>query len=136
MELPASKIERQYRVRVYGNFTEDILLKIRQGATIGGIKYGPYWVNVENRQSRNTWLLMRLESGKNREIRRVMRKFSLRVNRIVRTSYGPYKLGGLKPGEFYETEVEPEIKRKMYLYTRKKLEEHTETLRKLEGAKI
>jgi len=45
---------------------------------------------------------MRLTSGKNREIRRVMRKFSLRVNRIVRISYGPYKLLGLKPGEFYE----------------------------------
>lgn len=62
---------------------------------------------------------MRLTSGKNREIRRVMRKFSLRVNRIVRISYGPYKLLGLKPGEFYEAQVEGEIKRKMYLYARK-----------------
>ena len=37
-------------------------------------------------------------TGKNREIRKVMRKFSLRVNRIIRIRFGPYKLGKLKSG--------------------------------------
>lgn len=62
-----------------------------------------------------------MTTGKNREIRKVMRKFSLRVNRIIRTKFGPYKLQGLMPGEFYEAQVEPEIKRKVYLNTRKEL---------------
>jgi 23S rRNA pseudouridine2605 synthase len=39
-----------------------------------------------------------MSEGKNREIRKVMRKFSLRVNRIIRVRYGPYTLSDLKPG--------------------------------------
>jgi 16S rRNA U516 pseudouridylate synthase RsuA-like enzyme len=34
MELPESKIERTYRVRVYGTFTEEKLKRIRDGVTI------------------------------------------------------------------------------------------------------
>lgn len=49
MELPETKIVRTYRVRVYGTFTEEKLRKIREGVTIKGEKYGPYWINVENR---------------------------------------------------------------------------------------
>lgn len=51
MELPETKLERTYRVRVYGTFTEEKLKKIRDGMTIAGVKYGPYWVKVENRYS-------------------------------------------------------------------------------------
>ena len=35
---------------------------------------------------------MKLYEGKNNEIRRVMRKYSLRVNRLKRIRYGPYTL--------------------------------------------
>ncbi|CAK70276.1 unnamed protein product (macronuclear) [Paramecium tetraurelia] len=135
MELPETKLQRIYRVRVYGTFTEEKLKKIRNGLTIAGVNYGPYWVNVENRQSRNTWLIMRLESGKNREIRKVMQKFDLRVNRLIRQSYGPYKLMGLKPGDFYEAQIEPEIKRKLYLQARKKLQNVQEQIQ-LEQTKL
>jgi len=47
---------------------------------------------VTNRQNTNTWLHMKLYEGKNNEIRRVMRKYSLRVNRLKRERYGPYTL--------------------------------------------
>lgn len=36
---------------------------------------------------------MKLYEGKNNEIRRVMRKLSLRVNRLIRMTYGPYTMG-------------------------------------------
>lgn len=43
---------------------------------------------------------MKLYQGKNNEIRRVMRNLSLRVNRLIRTSYGPYTLGTVpNPGD-------------------------------------
>ena len=62
---------------------------------IKGIKYGPYWVEVEKRQTRNTWLRIKLTTGKNREIRKIMQKFSLRVNRLQRIKYGPYSIGSV-----------------------------------------
>lgn len=96
MEMPHYAIERQYRVRVFGRMFSDIKLKqLRAGVTMNGRQYGPYAIEVENRQNTNTWLNMKLYEGKNNEIRRVMRKFSLRVNRLQRIRYGPYTLGGI-----------------------------------------
>ena len=48
---------------------------------------------IMSRQTSNTWLHIKMESGKNREIRRVMQKFDLRVNRLKRISFGPYRIG-------------------------------------------
>jgi 23S rRNA pseudouridine2605 synthase len=93
LELPSNKIERQYKVRVFSRtFDEKTLGKLRQGCVMGGRRYGPYIIEVINRQNTNTWLHLKLYTGKNNEIRRVMRKFSLRVGRLKRVSYGPYTL--------------------------------------------
>lgn len=85
LEMPNFAVERAYRVRVFGRMFDDNKLRmIRQGVVMNGRKYGPYICEVENRQNTNTWLHMKLYEGKNNEIRRVMRKMSLRVNRLQR----------------------------------------------------
>ena len=94
LELPNLSVERSYRVRVFGRmFDEAKLAQLRRGVTMNGRKYGPYVIEVENRQNTNTWLHIKMWEGKNNEIRRLMRKFSLRVNRLQRVRYGPYTLG-------------------------------------------
>jgi len=60
---------------------------------------------------------MKLYEGRNNEIRRVMRKFSLRVNRLIRTNYGPYSLGLVpNPHDLQEVPVEKQIKKLMFHY--------------------
>ena len=60
---------------------------------------------------------MKLYEGKNNEIRRAMRKFSLRVNRLVRTNYGPYSLGEVPDcNSFREVPVSTEIKKILFHY--------------------
>ena len=44
--MPENRVEREYRVRVYGRFDDDKLLKVRQGAIISGQQYGPFWVKT------------------------------------------------------------------------------------------
>jgi len=84
-----------------------------------GRKYGPYTVEVTNRQNTNTWLHMKLYEGRNNEIRRVMRKYSLRVNRLKRVSYGPYTLQLIpNPNDLQEVRVTAEIRKLMYDYYR------------------
>lgn len=62
---------------------------------------------------------MKLYEGRNNEIRRVMRKFSLRVNRLIRTNYGPYSLGQVPDQDtFREVPVTKEIKKILYQYYR------------------
>ncbi|KAL4454656.1 hypothetical protein ABPG74_021861 [Tetrahymena malaccensis] len=122
LEQPESNIYRQYRVRVQGKLDERTLLKLRQGTVINGVQYGPFYVEIDKRQSTNTWLTIGLYTGKNREIRKVMQKFDLRVSRLKRLSYGPYKIGSMLPGQVFETYVNEEVKRKIYLYMRKRLQ--------------
>jgi hypothetical protein len=57
--------------------------------------------------------------GKNNEIRRLMRKFSLRVNRLQRVKFGPYTLGKIpEPNDLVEVPVVSSIRRIMFQYYR------------------
>ncbi len=130
LELPIHRIERAYRVRVFGRmFNDEKLAMIREGTVMNGVKYGPYICEVEKRQNTNTWLHMKLHEGKNNEIRRVMRKYSLRVNRLIRVSYGPYTIGLVpEPNKLVEVSVQPEIRRLLYRYYKSRAAEATRTL--------
>jgi len=116
LELPNYSVERAYRVRVFGRMFDDVkLAKLRRGVVMNGRKYGPYVVEVEKRQNTNTWLHIKLWEGKNNEIRRVMRKFSLRVNRLQRVRYGPYALGSVpEPNDLVEMPIVSSIRRIMF----------------------
>ena len=61
--------------------------------SIKGVTYGPLNVNVDRELSTNVWLNVSMRTGKNREIRRIMEKCDLQVNKLIRVSYGPYKIG-------------------------------------------
>lgn len=96
---------------------------------MNGRQYGPYVIEVTNRQNTNTWLNIKLYEGKNNEIRRVMRKESLRVNRLKRTSYGPYTLQHIpNPNDLQEVRVTAEIKKLMYNYYKHRTLEANETI--------
>jgi len=99
MELPATGWTRCYRVRAHGRVEADALAALADGVTIDGFRYGPVTVELERRQGANAWLRVSLREGRNREVRRVLEYLGLTVNRLIRISYGPFRLGELKPGE-------------------------------------
>jgi len=102
LELPSTGWSRKYRVRVNGTPDEAALAPLRKGPTIDGTRYKPMQISIDRQQGSNAWLTIRLEEGKNREIRRAMEHLGLKVNRLIRVSYGPFQLGELKSGETEE----------------------------------
>lgn len=106
LELPATGWSRQYRVRAFGSAGEGMIKALAKGVTVEGVHYGPIKAEVERQQGSNVWLRMTLYEGKNREIRRVLSRFGLEVNRLIRESYGPFHLGKLSAGQVEE--VTPE----------------------------
>jgi 23S rRNA pseudouridine2605 synthase len=62
------------------------------------VLYGPIEATMEREQGANVWLEMTLREGKNREIRKVLEHLGLTVNRLIRVSYGPFRLGHLEEG--------------------------------------
>ena len=102
LELPATGWARRYRVRVWGTPDQAMLDTLKKGITVDGVRYGSIEATIDNLQGANAWLTVTLREGKNREIRRVMEALGLRVNRLIRTAYGPFQLGGLAEGGFEE----------------------------------
>ena len=99
LELPSSGFYRGYRVRARGRPSEATLGHLRQGIRIGGEQFRPMTVRIERRNVSNCWLSVQLTEGRNREIRRAFAAIGLTVNRLIRVSYGPFRLGRLAPGD-------------------------------------
>jgi len=70
----------------------------------------------------NTKMHFKIYDNRTNDLRRVFRKFSLKVNEIQRVSFGPYKLSEVPmPGQWKEVEIRREIKHLMGIYYREKL---------------
>jgi 23S rRNA pseudouridine2605 synthase len=95
LENPAADLTRVYRVKVHGRVTADKLQRMNSTMNIKGQTYGPLNVNIDRELSTNVWLNVSMRTGKNREIRRVMEKCDLQVNKLIRVAYGPYKIGSV-----------------------------------------
>jgi 23S rRNA pseudouridine2605 synthase len=102
LELPATGWLRRYRVRAHGRVTQEQLDRLRGGITIDGIRYGPIEATADRVQGANVWLTFAIREGKNREVKNVLGHLGLAVNRLIRVSFGPFKLGDLAQGEIEE----------------------------------
>jgi 23S rRNA pseudouridine2605 synthase len=95
LEDPNAGIERIYRVRAHGRIKAGMLESLEAGITVEGVSYGPIKAEIERQTGQNSWLIIKLEEGKNREIRKVLAHLGLTVNRLIRTDFGSFKLGKL-----------------------------------------
>lgn len=106
LELPSTGWVRRYRVRAHVEPGRDLpqsrLDALKQGVTIDGIRYGPVDARLERKQGSNVWLSIGLREGKNREVKRIAGHLGLTVNRLIRTSFGPFALGELRVGAVEE----------------------------------
>jgi len=106
LELPSTAIVRRYRARAHGRITQERLDKLKDGITVEGVHYGAIEASLDKAkdgpQGANVWITVTLSEGKNREVRRVLEAVGLKVNRLIRLSYGPFALGTLEVGQIEE----------------------------------
>lgn len=107
LELPSTGWLRKYRVRVNGRPQDADLEPLRKGIVVEGETFQAMSVTLDRQQGANAWLTVGLREGKNREIRRAMSAIGLTVNRLIRVSYGPFRLNEMQPGEVEE--VKPRV---------------------------
>jgi len=98
LELPATGWLRRYRVRAHGTVAQAELDALKAGIEIDGVRYGPIEATLDKVQGSNVWLSIGLREGKNREVRTVLERLGLTVNRLIRVSFGPFQLLDLEPG--------------------------------------
>lgn len=102
LELPATGWLRKYRVRINGRPEDTAFDPLRRGIEVEGERFQPMNVVLDRQQGANAWLTIGLREGKNREIRRAMAAIGFTVNRLIRVSYGPFRLNELQPGQVEE----------------------------------
>jgi 23S rRNA pseudouridine2605 synthase len=121
LEQPSTGVIRRYRARAFGRTSQARLDKLKDGITVEGVHYGAIEARLdkakEGAAGANLWITVTLAEGKNREVRRVLEALGLKVNRLIRLSYGPFALGTLEPGDVEE--VGPRV-------IREQLAEHIE----------
>ena len=89
---------RRYKVRAHGDVTQAELDKLGKGVRIDDMDYGAVEARLDRVQGDNSWITLALREGKNREVKRILEHLGLRVNRLIRLSFGPFQLGELESG--------------------------------------
>ncbi|GAB4506492.1 MAG: hypothetical protein Kow00123_06300 [Anaerolineales bacterium] len=92
--------EREYRVRVAGRLTEDVIRAWSRGIVLDGVKTRPAQVKILKSEGSDTWLQVIMQEGKKRQIRRIAAALGHPVRALVRVRIGPVRLGRLAPGEW------------------------------------
>jgi 23S rRNA pseudouridine2605 synthase len=107
---PGYKIERTYEVLTDGPILDDEIQSMLKGVDIGrGEKARPVSVKILDKKDGRNWIRVSLQGGKNREIRRLFERFNKPVKRLIRTKFGPFSLGAIKPGRWIELKEIPRL---------------------------
>jgi 23S rRNA pseudouridine2605 synthase/23S rRNA pseudouridine2604 synthase len=102
---PSFNHEKEYEVKVAKPLPEGALRKLANGLPMMGTRTRP--ARVKRISARRFWIV--LQEGKNRQIRRMVRKVGNQVTHLNRIRIANIKLGNLPPGSWrYLTEIEKE----------------------------
>ena len=104
LERPSNKVERIYFVDVKGNLPNKFYNLIKKKINIEGIIYEISSLDKIYSKNLNHQFKIKLYEGKNREIRKIMDFFGLKVLKLKRIQYGPFLLEDLDEGDVKEIE--------------------------------
>jgi 23S rRNA pseudouridine2605 synthase len=97
---PSFEIEREYAVRIRGQLTDNQLAQLCTGIALDDGMARFEQIDAMGGGNTNCWYQVRLNEGRNREIRRMFEAIGSTVSRLMRIRYGPVVLGRMKRGSF------------------------------------
>lgn len=99
---PSSELDREYRVRVIGEVTDDMIKNMRKGVELeDGVARFDKIRATGSAGGKNTWFQVVLKEGRNRIVRRLWESQNITVSRLMRVRFGEISLPReLKKGEW------------------------------------
>lgn len=98
---PSAEVERVYMATVRGN-AKKAAEEARAGVELDDGVVTPAWVNVTPLERRRWGFELAIREGRTREVRRLCAALGLEVEHLMRTQFGPVRLGLLEPGKWRE----------------------------------
>jgi 23S rRNA pseudouridine2605 synthase len=103
---PSSEIEREYAVRVLGEVSNEMLLRLQEGVELEDGKANFLRIKDVGGEGANHWYHVVLAEGRNREVRRLWETQGVKISRLIRIRYGSIELPRyLRTGHHKELEV-------------------------------
>jgi 23S rRNA pseudouridine2605 synthase len=99
---PASGPDKTYHVQVDAIPDAALLAALEHGRQLDGQALRAASARLLRTGTRNAWLEIILDEGRNRQIRRLLQAFDLATLRLVRVAIGPLALGALAKGAWRE----------------------------------
>lgn len=99
---PRSHLEKIYEVSIKGIINGESLHKLEKGIYLEGVKTLPCKIKVVDKDMEHgtTMLMIRLQEGKNRQVKRMFETVGHPVKRLHRVSVGGINLKGMTPGTY------------------------------------
>jgi len=95
---PKHEIHKTYRAQVRGALSREKLARLRKGVDIGGYVTAPAMVEIIKQGPNASVVEIRLNEGKNRQVRKMFAAVGCRVTELERIAIGRVFLGHLKTG--------------------------------------
>ena len=97
---PESHLDKTYHVQIGAVPDEALLEKIKKGIRAeDGDLLRAKSAEILRHGEKNSWVVVVLDEGKNRQIRRIFEALGIGVLRLVRVAIGPLALGDLQKGK-------------------------------------
>ncbi|MEW5928425.1 MAG: pseudouridine synthase [Gemmatimonadota bacterium] len=97
---PATHLDKTYHVQV-DRLADDALLRRMTGGVAAGDDFlAAKRAGLLRAGTRNSWLEVVLDEGRNRHVRRLLEVLGVEVLRLVRVAIGPLELGDLPKGAY------------------------------------
>ena len=98
---PSSEVEREYRVRLRGRPSTEVLDRLRRGVELEDGPASFDRISLESDEGSHSWFRVELHEGRNREVRRLFEHEGFMVSRLTRIRYGTVGLpADLRAGAF------------------------------------
>lgn len=96
---PRFGVEKTYRVTIAGRLAPDDVRRFNRGIDLGDYRAAGAKLRVVSARQDRSILDITIHEGRNRQVRRMFEALGYPVLALVRTRFGPLRLGELAPGE-------------------------------------
>ncbi len=114
---PRHAVRKLYHAKLKGRPPAESLRRLLSGVLSDGERLQATRVQFLRAVQENSWVLIEIAQGRNRQVRRMCEAIGHPVQKLIRTAIGPIELGGLPRGQWRP--LAPEEARALQTLTRK-----------------